>query len=705
MDADWLTSALNFCGRVQTIVWVIWGGVAVLTVALGILMWTRWGKTRVTHKCIALSVFAHVLLFTYTGTAKMIGAPGPLGREGAPGIEGEHPTLLVADVQAGGEPDEKAAAGAPKPWHVTPLRAAMPPAPEPGREAAHFSTPPQRDERPLKRPISPGDEAEPLSPRTAATAPRSPIIPPEHEAPAASQEVIRPPPPAKQLGSSHLPRVGSEMPRQTVPQDVLSPNRQRPESRSLTAAPPGAGRDEPQPLSAVDRALSSKTQVSTAETAAPAASHAPEESSPDRVEPHAAAAPRPTSDGPPRLLADAARPTAEPTREPTSTSTTEPSGPRRHTLPPAYTHRLQAGRPNIVRKRGGSPDTEAAVKSALAWLAANQEPDGRWSAAKHGALVQRDVAWNSRNRQNEAIDVPNASMHPDTGVTGLALLAFLGAGHTHEGEQYQDNVRRGLDYLIRVQAGNGNLAGGATVYAAMYCHGMATLALAEAYGMIGDPKLLGPLRGAVAYTVAAQNDRGGWRYRPRDDFGDTSQFGWQVMALKAAEMAGLDIPLASRDGMLRFLGDVSSGQHGGLACYQCRIYPDGTRIMDGPTPTMTAEALFCRFLLGTTPANPLCKEAANYLLHHLPADDQVDLYYWYYGTLALYHLQGPAWDKWNRVVQQRILQLQERDGSWSTLDRWGSHGGRVFTTALATLTLEVYYRYVPGGPAGERKDE
>src|SRR5207248_2153910 len=148
-------------------------------------------------------------------------------------------------------------------------------------------------------------------------------------------------------------------------------------------------------------------------------------------------------------LTDANASRAEPPREPAPSNTVAPSATSRHELPQVYGHRLRADRPNIVRQQGGSPDTEAAVKSALAWLAAHQEPDGRWDAAKHGAQWAR--ADGGRDIQG--------NMQPDTGVTGLALLAFLGSGHTQQGPQYQDNVRRGLDYLIGAQAGDGSLAG------------------------------------------------------------------------------------------------------------------------------------------------------------------------------------------------------------------------------------------------------
>ncbi len=388
------------------------------------------------------------------------------------------------------------------------------------------------------------------------------------------------------------------------------------------------------------------------------------------------------------MLTQANRQQAGPVSDPAPSSPPDSNAPRQHDLPRAYGQRRAPDRQNIVTKQGGSPDTEAAVKSALAWLAANQEPHGQWDAARHGAEWDRTLAGaDARGR-----------MRPDTGVTGLALLAFLGAGHTHQGQQYQDTVRRGLDYLIRIQAEDGNLSGQATQSAAMYCHGMATLALAEAYGMTGDAKLEPPLRRAVAYTLAAQiRADGGWRYLPNDPrsrMGDTSQFGWQLMSLKAAETAGLQIPVATRHGMLRFFAYVTSGRHGGLAGYCYARYSDVSWQPDRPTPTMTAEALFCRFLLGTTADNPLCQEAADYLSQHLP-DERTDYYYWYYGTLAFYQLQGPAWERWNQAVQKRILTLQKGDGSWDPNDRWGGHGGRVFSTALATLTLEVYYRYKP----------
>ena len=153
----------------------------------------------------------------------------------------------------------------------------------------------------------------------------------------------------------------------------------------------------------------------------------------------------------------------------------------------------------------------------------------------------------------------------DTGVTALALLAFLGAGNSHVQGPYQDNVRRGLDFLLRSQAADGSLFGDATLYAQMYCHSMATFALAESQAVTGDRRLADAVTKAVNFSIAAQNtSTGGWRYRPGDT-GDTSQLGWQIMALTSAQRAGIDIPDQTWTRVDRFLQSVRRGNAGGLA--------------------------------------------------------------------------------------------------------------------------------------------
>ena len=232
----------------------------------------------------------------------------------------------------------------------------------------------------------------------------------------------------------------------------------------------------------------------------------------------------------------------------------------------------------------------------------------------------------------------------------------------------------------------------------MYCHGIAALALSESLAMTGDDRLRPYVENGVRYTVAAQHSgTGGWRYQPADP-GDTSQLGWQLMALRSAELAGLAVPPRTLDGARRFLSSVTSGQNRGLASY---------RAAEAPTRSMTAEALLCRLFLGQREPAAI-QEAARYVLQQPPADGQANLYYWYYATLSLFQIQGEEWVRWNQALQEQLLRRQRTDGqfagSWDTDTVWGGYGGRVYTTSLAAMCLEVYYRYLPilgGPPAGE----
>lgn len=351
-------------------------------------------------------------------------------------------------------------------------------------------------------------------------------------------------------------------------------------------------------------------------------------------------------------------------------------------MPEVYRLRVSPQRSAIAQQKGATPETEAAVKLALRWLAENQHPTGRWDPRQHGAGQERHVQ--GRDRQGAGIDA-------DTGITGLALLALLGAGNTHLQGDYQENVRAGLEYLMRTQSSDGNLCGPATGYARMYCHAMALFALSEAYGMTGDSRLEPAVRRGVAYTLAAQNlTTGGWRYVP-GDAGDTSMFGWQIIALKSAELAGIPIPEKNRNAAIRFLRSVASGRSYGLAAY---------RPGEPPTRPMTAEALVCWQFLGMPREHPAGKEAGDYLLQELPSlSGTPNLYYWYYATLGMFQLQGTHWEKWNAAMSKTLVSLQRKSGplagSWDTDTVWGGYGGRVYTTAMATLCLEVYYRYLP----------
>lgn len=375
---------------------------------------------------------------------------------------------------------------------------------------------------------------------------------------------------------------------------------------------------------------------------------------------------------------------------------TEPFTTDSRTTP--YSWRTSPNRLTLVEQQGGSGQTEAAVAAALRWLAAAQSPDGRWDANRFGAGQEQAVLGHDRG---------GAGRNADTGISALALLAFLGAGHSHQFGQYQDTVQRGLDYLLSSQGPDGNLFGDATFYAQMYCHSMATFALAEAQAMTGDARLEPAVARAVSYSLAAQNaSTGGWRYRP-GDIGDTSQLGWQLMALASAERAGIRVPSHTWLRSRRFLHSVRRGTHGGLASY---------RPESGPSVSMTAEAFYCRLLLedvaGVAEDVAADTEATNHLLTTLPESKRMNLYYWYYATLALHHRHRrdqnaeAAWRTWNDRLAATLVEAQITTGpdagSWDTNTVWGGYGGRVYTTAMAAMCLEVYYRYIPAPRLDER---
>ncbi len=374
-------------------------------------------------------------------------------------------------------------------------------------------------------------------------------------------------------------------------------------------------------------------------------------------------------------------------------------------LPATYRLRILARRTEIAQKYGGTDDSERAVEASLAWLARHQNIEGFWDADGFTAnCPDNDRCLGTAGRKLHGTETRppaerRAGLHADSGVTALAVLAFLAAAYTHEDGQYADQIDRALSWLIRQQRDDGFLGGEATYYARNYCHAMATYAMAEAYGMQSDPtadtRLRAPLTRATAYIVRIQNSDGGWRY-PTGRTGDMSMFGWQLMALKSAEIAGIPYPQKARNLMIKFLKDRSLGQRSGLAAYWIdpktgQSYP--------PSASMTAEALFCKQMLGIRRTNSASIEAVEYMMQNTPKRSTQNLYYWYYGTLAMYQYGGEPWRKWNESLRDTLVEDQQTTGhaagSWDPKAPWGSYGGRVYSTALSTLCLEVYYRFLP----------
>jgi hypothetical protein len=332
---------------------------------------------------------------------------------------------------------------------------------------------------------------------------------------------------------------------------------------------------------------------------------------------------------------------------------------------------------------GGTRATERAVAGALDWIARHQGQRGNWS-----------LDYRHQCKGGLCSGPGDEKLKSDSAATGLALLPFLGAGQTHKSKgPYQTRINKGILWLVKQQDADGDLSG--KCFQPMYAHGIATLALCEAYGLTRDPNVGNAAQKAVLYIEQAQNEgTGGWRYVPQEA-GDTSVFGWQIMALKSAQLAGLSVNSVVLENAHKWLHSVAKGKYLGLYSYQ----PYGEVRL-----SMTAVGMLCTQYLGVGRNDPPMLEGMQYLIDNLP-DNTVnrDTYYWYYATLAMHNFGGPEWDAWNRKMRRVLVNSQIKEGcasgSWDpaqpTVDVWGIRGGRLMMTTFNALTLEVYYRYLP----------
>lgn len=343
--------------------------------------------------------------------------------------------------------------------------------------------------------------------------------------------------------------------------------------------------------------------------------------------------------------------------------------------------RSGATKADLLRSGGGTRSSEKAVKAGLEWLARHQYPDGSWNF---------DHTRSECNGQCK--DPASRYFKARAAATGLALLCYMGAGHTQEDGRYKRVVTRGIYALGNMYKLDKNGASFWDPEGRMYSHGIATMAICEAYALTGEPALREPAQAAINYTCYAQDPRGGgWRYSPRQK-GDTSVVGWQIGALKSGYLSNLSVPpqVVQRAGV--FL-DTMNNQDGS------RYFYDENR-NDGHA-ACTAIGALCRMYMGVKKEEPGIKNAVEYLSKRGPSKS--DVYYNYYAAQALFHYtggKGPMWKKWNEKMREQLVSTQATEGhetgSWAPVGSGhAANAGRVFTTAMSTMTLEVYYRMMP----------
>lgn len=335
--------------------------------------------------------------------------------------------------------------------------------------------------------------------------------------------------------------------------------------------------------------------------------------------------------------------------------------------------REEGGKKALLAAYGGTATTEAAVREGLLWLKRNQQKDGSWSLLG----PYSDGAPYNDNK---------------VAATAMALLAFQGAGHTHRTGEFKDVVAKGWSALLKMQNADGFFECDTGYNQRLYAQAQATIAVCEIFGMTQDKEFKDPARSAVNWAIAAQSSSGGWRYVPKED-SDTSVTGWYVMALQSAMMGYLDVDQKSLDKISAYLDSAGRNDQSQYA-YQAHV--------TDPDLTMTAEGLLCRQYLGWKHDDQRLRRGVDYLLEHKIDYRQkpTDVYYWYYATQVLHHMDGSDWNQWNAAMREEVPRNQVKTGaekgSWSPVeDEWGTKAGRLYQTCLSIYLLEVYYRHLP----------
>ncbi len=405
---------------------------------------------------------------------------------------------------------------------------------------------------------------------------------------------------------------------------------------------------------------------------------------------------------------------------------------------------------------GGSEATRSSVNAALDWLVRHQSPEGNWSCRDYAHMCDK-AAGPCKNHPDNVDPAGGAGggwKEHDIGVTALAVLAFTGAGHTHvygAKPEYREAVRKAYGYLKSAQirgTGDPSLDGAFRARESipadrsaearidedvqwMYDHAIATMAMSDLLLLSMDTiGLRHCVEEAARFCLRAQNEGWGWRYGVKMGDNDTSVTGWMVLALKLVHICREENLIAAPDaedlarsfkGALNWIDHVTSAASG-VTGYKSpgdagSQLPELDKIAGGypfskEQSCMTAVGVLCRLFAGQPRSSDIIRRGVvNSLAKHPPKWRQragkvpstINFYYWYYASQAMFQYDGGLWRDWNKKLVDALIGAQRSaakpgesrcaDGSWDPIDEWSLAGGRVYTTALGALTLEVYYRY------------
>ena len=328
-----------------------------------------------------------------------------------------------------------------------------------------------------------------------------------------------------------------------------------------------------------------------------------------------------------------------------------------------------------------------AQDSSLIWLAKHQEKDGHWDSVKYSASKKNDVT-----------------------ATSLALLAFLGAGYTEKvGAELKDNVKRGIDWLKQHQTDKGRIfdktdATGDFEDGSAIC--FSTLALCEAAAMADVPETRAAAQKAVDFLTNTYPIRSTKNFEKKefkmDAKADTVTASLCVFAMKSAKVAKLNVDSGAFDAATEYFDSVQYTAGKGLnSATYFRFKPKQQNSPEHSAQRLTAAGLVARQFMGWKRAD-LESGAANLVEEYgrpeWDKDDvKVDLLCWWITTLCLFQQGGETWSAWSEQLKRELISEQRRHndpaGSWDPVGAPGKVWGRVGQTALAALSLEVYYRY------------
>ena len=305
--------------------------------------------------------------------------------------------------------------------------------------------------------------------------------------------------------------------------------------------------------------------------------------------------------------------------------------------------------------------TDTLIKSALKWLASKQLPNGAWGTAEE---EQR---------------------HP-IAITGYTLMAFQASGQLPGEGEFGRNVTAGMQYLLDSTAPDG-IMGNRNDGQYMYGHGVASIALAELYGQTRSPTMRIKLEKIIRIIIASQNPEGGWRYRPIARDADISVTVLQVVALRAAKNAGLEVPQQTIDNAVKYVKRCYHPQSGGFT-YQPQRDPGFAR---------TAAAIYSLQVCGLY-EDPMVKRGAEYLLKNNKNHDQWFTYGNFYAAPALYMLGGDSWKSWYGQMKDTLVKSATVKGDvayWDGKLDQGHSTGPTYCTAVYTMILAMPYHYIP----------